>query len=295
MSLNIAILTHHRNTHLYQRLSDTCAHHNHHIHLIQTAYCYMNVSAKDPLVYSHNHKLFKDLDAIIPQFKPAHTFYGTAVLRQFEMLGIYTLNASAAILCSRDKLRALQLLATKDLPSPITGFADSPAETEKLIEMVGGTPLIIRLLEGTAGRSTVLAETQQAAVSVINAFKQLKANILVQEYIAEAGGSDIRCMVVGHQVVGAIQRQSLEFGFRHNRRPMQSAVPIKITALEKKMVLRAAKVMKLNLASIDFVRSKRGPLILSVNCSPNLELFEKLSGFDVITPIIQFLEKNAQK
>ncbi len=291
MSLHIGILTHHKNTPLYHRVKEVAELRGHQALLIQTAYCYMNISSKNPLVYSAHHQSFSNLDAIIPHLKPAHTFYGTAVLRQFEMLGIDTLNASTAILCARDQLRVLQLLATKELPFPITGFADSPEETEKLIEMVGGAPLIIRLLEGTEGRSTVLAETQQAAVSVINAFKQLKANILVQEYIEEAGGMNIHCLIVGNQVVSAIQREGLGSSFKQRPHHVQKTTPVKITHFEQKMAIRAAKVMKLNLASIDFVRSKRGPLILKVHCAPNIELFEKWSGLDLISPIIDLIEK----
>ncbi len=255
----------------------------------------MNISTTAPTVYYRNDQTFKDLDAIIPRINPEHSFYGTAVLRQLELMGIYALNSSLSITWTRDKLRTLQLLARKNLPLPITGFADSPEETEKLIDIVGGVPLIIRLLEGTAGRGTIFAETHQAAVSVINAFKQLKTNILVQECIKEAMGNDIRCIVVGNKVVAAIQRSLHETGPHSTQHATKSTTLVNITPEENKMAIRAAKAMKLNLACVDLIRSNRGPLVLDVDCSPSIEMLEKITKIDIIDPIIQFLAENLKK
>lgn len=285
--MKIAVLTHNPNTLSYRRFTEAAKKHGHQLSFIDIAYCYMNISATAPTVYYRDNETFKDLDAIIPRINSKHSFYGTAVLRQFELMGIYTLNSSLSITWTRDKLRALQILARKNLPLPITGFADSPEETEKLIDTVGGAPLIIRLLEGTEGRGTIFAETHQAAVSVINAFKQLKTNILVQECIQEAMGNDIRCIVVGNRVIAAIKRS-----IHHTSK---STTLVDISATEKKMVIQAAKAMKLNLACVDLIRADRGPLIMDIDCSPSIEMLEKLTGVDIVDPIIQFLTENVKK
>jgi len=292
--MKIAVLTHNPNVHSQRRFFEAAAKRGHEIQFIQMSYCYMNISSVAPTVYYRSDETFENLDAIIPRISPKHTFYGTAVLRQFELKGIYALNPSLAILWCRDKLRALQTLARKHLPLPVTGFADSPEESEKLIDVVGGAPLIVRLLEGTEGRGTIFAETHQAAISVINAFKQLKSNILVQEYIQEAGGKDIRCVVVGNQVITAIERNPVASGPRSARDPATST-PIEISATEKKMAIQAAKALKLNLATVDLIRSKRGPLVLDVNCSPSIELLEKTSNCDIADPILQFIEETVKK
>ncbi len=232
--MRIAVLSHSPNAYTVRHFSDAAKQRGHEIVFIHTSYCYMNISSTAPAIYYRNNETFENLDAIIPRISPKHTFYGTSVLRQFELIGVYTLNSSVAITWSRDKLRALQILAKKQLPLPITGFADSPEETEKLIDVVGGAPLIVRLLEGTEGRGTVFAETHQAAVSVLNAFKQLKTNILVQEYIQEAGGVDIRCIVVGNKVVTAVQRNSLGSGSIIDHHSNLHTTPVKITSEEKK-------------------------------------------------------------
>ncbi len=291
--MKLAVLTHNPNAFTHRRFVDAANKRGHEIAFIHTSYCYMNVSPVSPAIYYPNSEVFNNLSAIIPRINPTHTFYGTAVLRQFEMMGIYTLNNSISITWSRDKLRALQILARKKLPLPITGFADSPEETEKLIDVVGGAPLIIRLSEGTEGRGTIFAETHQAAVSVVNAFKQLKANILVQEYIQEAQGVDIRCVVVGHKVITAIQRNSPESGGKSSHRGLAS-VPVEISATEKKIAVKAAKTMKLNFATVDLIRSDRGPLILDVDCSPRIEMLEKITHCDIIDPIIEFIEENVK-
>lgn len=293
--MKIAVLTHNPNAISHRRFTEAANKHGHEMSFIHISYCYMNITATAPSVYYRNNETFEDLDAIIPRINPAHSFYGTAVLRQFELMGIYTLNSSLSITWTRDKLRALQLLARKNLPLPITGFADSPEETEKLIDTVGGAPLIIRLLEGTEGRGTIFAETHQAAVSVINAFKQLKTNILVQECIQEAMGNDIRCIVVGNKVIVAIQRSIHETGPHSTHHISKSATLIDISQAEKKMAIQAAKAMKLNLACVDLIRSDRGPLVLDVDCSPSIEMLEKITGVDIVDPIIQFLTENVKK
>lgn len=239
--MKIALLNHQPKAYSDRRFTEVATARGHEICFIHTAYCYMNISNTAPSVSYRNNESFADLDAIIPRISPTHTFYGTAVLRQFEIMGIYTLNSALSITWSRDKLRALQLLARKELPLPITGFADSPEESEKLIDLVGGAPLIVRLLEGTEGRGIIFAETHQAAVSVINAFKQLKTNILVQEFIQEANGIDIRCVVVGNKVVTAVQRYTQEGSARSPRYPTQFTTPIKITTAEKRWPYKQQK------------------------------------------------------
>ena len=293
--MRIGVLTHNPNAYSQRRLAEVATQRGHEIRIIHMSYCYMNISSTAPTVYYRSNETFHNLDAIIPRIKATHTFYGTAVLRQFELMGVYTLNSSLAITWSRDKLRALQLLARKNLPLPITGFADSPEETEKLIDVVGGAPLIVRLLEGTEGRGTIFAETHQAAVSVINAFKQLKTNILVQEFIKEANGVDIRCVVVGNKIITAMQRKMVDSNSPSLASKVMSATPVEITAAEKKMIIQASKAMKLNLATVDLIRSKRGPLIVDLDCSPNIEMLEKNSNCDIVTPIIHCLEENVKK
>jgi ribosomal protein S6--L-glutamate ligase len=293
--MKIGVLTHNPNVYSHRRLGEVSALHGHEIRFIHISHCYMNISSTAPTINYRGSETFEDLDVIIPRIHPIHTFYGTAVLRQFEMMGVYTLNSSIAITWSRDKLRAFQLLTRKNLSLPITGFADSPQESEKLIDIVGGAPLIIRLLEGTEGRGTIFAETQQAALSVIDAFKQLKTNILVQEFIKEANGTHIRCLVIGNKVITAVQRSSLETGLRSSRHPASMTTPIKISNAEKKIAIQAAKALKLNFATIDLIRSNRGPLVLDVECSPSIEMLEKITQADIATEVIQFIEENAKK
>ena len=233
-------------------------------------------------------------DAVIPRIGASVTFYCTAVLRQFEMMGAFPLNESVAISRSRDKLRSLQLLSRKGVGLPVTGFAHDPDDIEDLIKMVGGAPLVIKLLEGTQGIGVVLAETNKAAESVIEAFMGLKANIMVQEYIKEAGGADIRCLVVGDKVVAAMKRQALPGEFRSNLHRGGSASLIKISPTERATAVKAAKIMGLNVAGVDILRSQRGPLIMEVNSSPGLEGIELATGKDIASIIIQFIEKNAK-
>lgn len=296
--MKIGILTHNPAAYSHIRLATAGAERGHDIQMISTAYCYMKISATEPEVYYRYPETFENLDAIIPRISRKHTLYGTAILRQFEMQDVYTPNSAAAITWSRDKLRLLQILAKKGLPLPITGVADSPQESEKLIEVVGGPPLIVKILEGTEGKGTIFAETQQAALSVINAFKQLKANILVQQFIDEARGVDIRCLVIGTKVVGAIQRTATESGihghYEASNRSDKTSL-IKMTLQEKKLAIKAAKALKLNLASVDLIRSKQGPLILDVNPSLSFETIEKVCEIDIAHAILHFIEENVGK
>jgi ribosomal protein S6--L-glutamate ligase len=250
----------------------------------------MNIASAKPMVH-YKGEVLDDIDAVIPRIGASITFYGTAVVRQFEMMSCFALNESVAISRSRDKLRSLQLLSRKGLGLPVTGFAHSPQNTKDLIKMVGGAPLVIKLLEGTQGVGVVLAETTKAAESVIEAFRGLDANILAQEFIKEAGASDIRCFVVGDKVVAAMKRQGAEGEFRSNLHRGGTASIVKITPGERSTAVRAAQVMGLNVAGVDLLRSNRGPVIMEVNSSPGLEGIETATGKDVAGIIVDFIEK----
>lgn len=254
--------------------------------------CYMNIVSNRPSIHYRGDKL-EGYDAVIPRIGASVTFYGAAVLRQFEMMGVYPLNESVAITRSRDKLRSLQLLARKGIGLPVTGFAHSPDDIQDLISMVGGAPLVIKLLEGTQGIGVVLAETSQAAESVIEAFMGLKANILTQEFIKEAGGADIRCFVIGDKVVAAMKRQGKEGEFRSNLHRGGTANLIRITPEERSTAARAANIMGLNVAGVDLLRSNHGPVVMEVNSSPGLEGIEAATEKDIAGMIIEFIEKNA--
>ena len=232
-------------------------------------------------------------DAVIPRIGSAITFYGTAALRQFELLGSYPLNESVAITRARDKLRSLQLLARQGIDLPITGIAHSPDDTHDLIEMVGGAPLVVKLVEGTQGIGVVLAETRQAAESVVDAFRGLNAHILVQEYIKEAKGRDIRCLVVGDEVVASIERQAKEGDFRSNLHRGGVARVVEITPREREMALLAARTLGLDVAGVDILRADRGPLVMEVNASPGLEGIEKTTGIDIAGKMIGWIERHA--
>ncbi len=254
--------------------------------------CYMNIASHRPTVV-YQQKQLEDFDAIIPRIGASKTFYGTAVVRQFEMMGVFTANESQAISRSRDKLRCLQLLAREGIGLPVTGFANSTKDIEGLIEIVGGAPLVIKLLEGTQGIGVVLAETTQAAKSVIEAFRGLDANILVQEFIKEAEGADIRCFVVGDKVVASMKRQGEAGEFRSNLHRGGTAEKIKLTPEERSTAVRAAKTMGLKVAGVDILRSNHGPVVIEVNSSPGLEGIEAASNVDVASKIIEFIEKNS--
>jgi ribosomal protein S6--L-glutamate ligase len=253
----------------------------------------MNITSMRPSIHYKGENL-TGFDAVIPRIGASVTFYGTAVLRQFEMMGVYPLNESVAVTRSRDKLRSLQLLARKGIGLPVTGFAHSPDDVEDMLNMVGGAPAVIKLLEGTQGIGVVLAETKKAAESVIEAFMGLKANILIQEFIKEAGGADIRCLVVDGKVVAAMKRQGKEGEFRSNLHRGGSAAVVRLTPEERSTAVRAASIMGLNVCGVDILRSNHGPVVMEVNSSPGLEGIEKSTGKDVAGLIIEFIEKNSK-
>jgi ribosomal protein S6--L-glutamate ligase len=255
--------------------------------------CYMNITTMRPSIHYKGREV-TDVDAIIPRIGASVSFYGAAVVRQFEMMGVYSVNESVAITRSRDKLRALQLLSRKGIGLPVTGFAHSPDDTEDLLEFVGGAPVVIKLLEGTQGVGVVLGETRNAAKSVIEAFRGLNANFMVQEFIKEAGGSDIRCFVIGDRVVAAMKRTGKEGDFRSNLHRGGSAEVVRITPEERSTAVRSARIMGLNVAGVDLLRSNHGPVVMEVNSSPGLEGIEKATGKDVASQVIQFIEKHAR-
>ena len=292
--MKIAILARNPDLYSHQRLLEAGIARGHEMRIINTLCCYINICSPKPEVHYRGGEILSGFDAIIPRIGASVTFYGAAVVRQFEMMGVYSLNRSLGISRSRDKLRSLQLLARKGINLPITGFAHSPSETEDLIKMVGGAPLIIKLLEGTQGIGVVLADTHRTAESVINAFKGLHANILVQEFIKESAGTDIRCFVIGDKVVAAMKRQAKEGEFRSNIHRGGKATVVKITPEERAMAVKAAKIMRLNVAGVDIIRSKRGSMVLEVNSSPGLEGIEEATGKDIAAMIIEFIEKSVQ-
>ena len=291
--MKIVILSRRSSLYSTRRLVEAANARGHEVRVVDTLRCYMNIASHKPEIHYRGENL-GDFDAVIPRIGASITFYGTAVLRQFEMMGVYPLNESVAISRSRDKLRSLQLLSRKGIGLPVTGFAHSPDDIEDLIKMVGGAPVVIKLLEGTQGIGVVLAETQKAAESVIEAFMGLKHNILVQEFIKEAGGADIRCFVIGEKVVAAMMRQAREGEFRSNLHRGGSARLVKITPEERSTAVRAARVMGLNVAGVDILRSNHGPVVMEVNSSPGLEGIESATGKDIAGQIIEFLEKNAR-
>lgn len=265
----------------------------HSIEVIDPLSCYMNINPAAPTIHYRGRQLER-YDAVIPRIGSAITFYGTAVLRQFELLGSYPLNESVAITRARDKLRSLQLLARQGIDLPITGFAHSPDDTGDLIELVGGAPLVVKLVEGTQGIGVVLAETRQAAESVIDAFRGLNAHILVQEYIREAQGSDVRCLVVGGKVVAAIERQAKPGEFRSNLHRGGTARKVNITAKERAIAVKAATTLGLDVAGVDILRAARGPLVMEVNASPGLEGVESTTGLDIAGRMIEYIEQRGR-
>jgi len=291
--MKIAILSRKASLYSTRRLKEAAQKREHEVHVIDYLRCYMDITSHKPQVIYANGEL-ENYDAIIPRIGASHTFYGTAVVRQFEMQGAYCLNESQAISRSRDKLRSLQLLARKGIGLPVTGFAHSTKDVDGLIALVGGPPLVIKLLEGTQGIGVVLAETKKAAASVIEAFRGLDANILVQEFIKEAGGSDIRCFVVGNRVVAAMKRQGADGDFRSNIHRGGTAEKVRITPEERSTAVRAARTMGLNAAGVDLLRSNHGPVVMEVNSSPGLEGIETSTGVDVADKIVEFIEKNAR-
>lgn len=291
--MKIAILSRDRKLYSSKRLVEAAEARGHEVLVVDILKCYMNITSHRPSIH-YQDQVLTDIDAVIPRIGASVTFYGTAVLRQFEMMNVLALNGSLAVARSRDKLRSMQLLARKGIGLPVTGFARNPDDIDNLIRVVGGAPLVIKLLEGTQGIGVVLAETKKAAESVIQAFMGLNVNIMVQEYIKEAGGADIRCLVVGGKVVAAMKRQGPEGEFRSNLHRGGSATIIKITPEERSTAVRSAKVMGLNVCGVDLLRSNHGPVVMEVNSSPGLEGIEKASNKGVAEIIIQYLEKKQQ-
>jgi ribosomal protein S6--L-glutamate ligase len=289
--MRIAILTQAPNNYSSRRMVEVAKARGHEVEAIDYSRCYMNITSRRPEVLVSGRAI--QVDAIIPRIGASQTFYGTAVVRQFEAMDVFTVNGSQAIARSRDKLRALQLLAAKGIGLPVTGFARNPKDIDGVIELVGGAPLVIKLLEGTQGIGVVLAETHLAAESVISAFRQLEANILVQEFIREAEGADVRAFVVDGKVVASMTRQGPKGEFRSNLHRGGTAEAVKLSPEERSTAVRSAKILRLRVAGVDMLRSNHGPLVMEVNSSPGLEGIEKASGVDVAERIIRFVEEQA--
>lgn len=292
--MKIGILSRKEGLYSTRRLKEAIIARGHQAHVIDHMRCYMNIMSHKPSIH-FDGKSIDDLDAIIPRIGASTTFFGTAVVRQFEMMGIYSINESVAISRSRDKLRSLQLLSREGIGLPITVFGNSKIDVDDLIEMVGGAPLVIKLLEGTQGIGVVLAETKNAAESVINAFNGVRVDVLVQEYIKEANGSDIRCFVVGDEVIAAMQRIAKPGEFRSNLHLGGTAEMVELTPAERLTAVKSAQIMGLNLAGVDIIRSNHGPVVLEINSSPGLEGIEKITGKDIASQIVQYIEKNAER
>ena len=292
--MKIAILSRNKKLYSTKRLIESIEARGHEVRVIDVLRCYMNITSLRPTIH-YRGEVLESFDAVIPRIGASITFYGTAVLRQFEMMNVFPLNESVAVTRSRDKLRSAQLLARKGIGMPVTGFAHNPDDIEDLLKVAGGAPVVIKLLEGTQGIGVVLAETKKAAESVIQAFMGLKANIMVQEFIKEAKGADIRCFVVGGKVVAAMKRQGPEGEFRSNLHRGGSASLVKLTPGERSTAVRAAKIMGLEVCGVDLLRSNHGPVVMEVNSSPGLEGIEEASGKDVADIIIQHLEKRVSE
>jgi ribosomal protein S6--L-glutamate ligase len=291
--MRIAILSRNRKLYSTRRLVEAAEKRGHEVRVLDTIKCYMDIASLRPSVHYKGEQL-EAFDAVIPRIGATITFYGAAVLRQFEMMGSYPLNESVAITRSRDKLRSLQIMSRAGIGLPLTGFANSPDSTQDLIKLVGGAPLVVKLLEGTQGKGIVLAETHKAAESLIDAFRELDANFLVQEFIKEAGGSDIRAFVVGEKVVAAMMRQAKEGEFRSNLHRGGSASLVRLSPAERSTAVQAARKMGLNVSGVDLLRSSHGPVVMEVNSSPGLQGIEQATGKDVADLIIQFIEQNAK-
>lgn len=291
--MNIVILSSKASLYSTSRLREAAEARGHDTRVIDYRRCYMDITSHRPTVRFQGETI-TGVDAIIPRIGASYTFYGAAVVRQFEIMNVFSVNESQSITRSRDKLRSMQLLARKGIGLPVTGFANSTKDIDGLIEIVGGAPLVVKLLEGTQGVGVVLAETRKAAESVIAAFRQLDANILVQEFIREAKGSDLRAFVVGNRVVASMMRHAAPGEFRSNLHRGGTAEAVKLTPEERSTALKAAKTLGLRVAGVDMMRSNHGPVVLEVNSSPGLEGIEGSTGVDVATKIIQFMEKEAR-
>lgn len=292
--MKIAMLARNAKLYSHQRLKEAAEERGHELDIINTLRCYMNIASRRPEMYYNGEKL-EGYDAVIPRIGASVTFYGLAVLRQFEMMGVYPLNESVAIGRSRDKLRSMQLLARDGIGLPVTTFAHDPKQTDEVLKLAGGAPIVIKLLEGTQGLGVVLADTDRSATSVVEAFRASGTNILLQEFIKESGGTDIRAIVVGGKVIAAMKRTGAEGDFRSNLHRGGSAQVIKLSPEERSTAVRAAKSMGLNVCGVDMLRANHGPVVMEVNSSPGLEGVENATGLDVAGKIIEYLEKSAAK
>lgn len=291
--MKIALLTRNARLYSHRRIMEAAVARGHEIALIDYLRCYMNITSQRPEL-RHQGESLTGFDAVIPRIAASHTFYGLAVLRQFEMMGVFPLNESVAIGRSRDKLRSLQILSRDGIGLPVTAFTNDAGRTDEVIELVGGSPVVIKLLEGTQGIGVVLGETHKSAKSVIEAFHGAEIAILVQQYIQEANGRDIRALVIGSKVIAAMQRTGAAGEFRSNLHRGGHADEVKITAEERSTATRAARAMGLNVCGVDMLRSNHGPVVMEVNSSPGLEGIEQSTGVDVATKIVAFLEKHAR-
>lgn len=291
--MKVAILSRNKNLYSTRRLKEAGEARGHEVDIIDTLHCYMDITSNRPTV-RFKGKVLPKYDAIIPRIGASVSFYGTAVVRQFEMTGSYSINESVAITRSRDKLRSMQLLSRKGIGLPRTGFANRPDNIKDVIKNVGGAPCVIKLLEGTQGIGVVLADTTKTAEAVIEAFMGLNASILVQEFIKEAGGADIRCFVVGDRVVAAMKRQGAEGEFRSNLHRGGSATLVKLSKEERATAVAAANIMGLNMCGVDILRAERGPVVMEVNSSPGLEGIETATKKDVASMVFEYMEKNAK-
>ncbi len=289
--MDIGVLS--RNSELYstRRLVEAAKERGHSVRVVDYLRCYMDITSNKPTVMLAGNPL--SFDAVIPRIGATYTFYGTAVVRQFEMMGVFSAAESQAISRSRDKLRSMQVLARAGIGLPVTGYAHATKDIDGLLDTVGGAPVVVKLLEGTQGTGVVLAETKKAAQSVIGAFRQLDANILVQEFIKEAGGADIRVLVINNKAVAAMKRQGKPGEFRSNLHQGGTATVAKISRSERATAVKAVKTLGLGVAGVDLLRSERGPLVLEVNSSPGLEGIEKATGIDVAGKVIDYVEESA--
>ena len=292
-AMRIGILSMNPQLYSTKRLVEAVEKRGHEAVVVEFLRCYMEITAHRPQVL-YQGEVLEEVDAIIPRIGVSNTFYGTAVVRQFEMMGVYSVNESQAISRSRDKLRSLQLLARAGVGLPVTGFAHSTKDTDGLLKLVGGAPVVLKMLEGTQGLGVILADTKNAAKAVIEAFRNIEANILVQEFIKEAGGADLRCFVVGKRVVASMMRQGPEGEFRSNLHRGGTAKKIKLTPEERMTAVRAAKTMGLRVAGVDLLRSNHGPVVMEVNSSPGLEGIEKSTKVDVADKIVELIEKEKE-
>lgn len=290
--MRIAMLARNPKLYSHQRLKEAAEARGHVLDIVNTTQCYMNIASRRPEIY-HNGEMLPQYDAVIPRIGASVTFYGMAVVRQFEMMGTYCLNESVAIGRSRDKLRSMQLLARDGIGLPVTTFAFDPKQADEVVRLAGGTPVVIKLLEGTQGIGVVLADTDRSAKSIIEAFRGANINIMAQEFIKESAGTDIRALIVGGRVVAAMERTGAKGDFRSNLHRGGSAKVAKISPEERSTAIRAARSMGLNVCGVDMLRSNHGPVVMEVNSSPGLEGVETATGKDIAGAIIDYIAKHA--